>query len=245
VCWKILVKEQANARRKLMTLNVREALDHRGPATTLEVGIFDWIDASAGDPADVYERHLRVAEFADRTGFERYHVAEHHGTPLGLAGSPNVFLAAVAARTARIRLGPLVTLPPVFHPLRLIEETAMLDQLSRGRYDLGVGRGSVSFELTYFGLEPVETRELLDESLAILTQGFTTGKVDHAGKHYTIKDFHVTVPVRQQPYPPLWYATRNAETMPWLGQQNVNVVSWALGGDPGPGLRAYREAQAA
>jgi alkanesulfonate monooxygenase SsuD/methylene tetrahydromethanopterin reductase-like flavin-dependent oxidoreductase (luciferase family) len=228
-----------------MTTNVSDAADSRGPAANLEVGIFDWIDASDTDPADIYERHLRVAEFADQAGFERYHVAEHHGTPLGMAGSPNVFLAAAAVRTSRIRLGPLVTLPPVFHPLRQLEETAMLDQLSHGRYDLGVGRGAISFELAYFGVDVADTRELLDESLAILIQGFTTGKVDHAGKHYRIKDYRVQIPVRQRPYPPLWYATRNAQTMPWLGQNNVNVVSWALGGDPSPGLQAYRVAQAA
>jgi alkanesulfonate monooxygenase SsuD/methylene tetrahydromethanopterin reductase-like flavin-dependent oxidoreductase (luciferase family) len=228
-----------------MATNGSETEDRHGSAPNLEVGIFDWIDASGGDPADTYERHLRVAEFADQAGFDRYHLAEHHGTPLGMAGSPNVFLAAVASRTRRIRLGPLVTLPPVYHPLRQLEDTAMLDQLSRGRYDLGVGRGAVSFELTYFGVEAAETRELLDESLAILIQGFTIGRVDHEGKHYAIKDYRVQVPARQRPYPPLWYATRNAETMPWLGQQNVNVVSWALGADPSPGLQAYRAAQAA
>lgn len=228
-----------------MTISASAVADRRTPVPALEVGIFDWIDASPGDPADIYECHLRVVEFADAAGFERYHVAEHHGTPLGMAASPNVFLAAAAVRTRRVRLGPLVTLPPVFHPLRQLEETAMLDQLSRGRYDLGVGRGAVSFELAHFGIEAAQTRELLDESIAILIQGFTTGKVDHEGKHYTIKDYRAQIPVRQQPYPPFWYATHNAQTMPWLGQNNVNVVSWGIGGDPSGGLQAYRAAQAA
>jgi alkanesulfonate monooxygenase SsuD/methylene tetrahydromethanopterin reductase-like flavin-dependent oxidoreductase (luciferase family) len=228
-----------------MTINMRDTTDQKGPAPNLEVGIFDWIDASGGDLANTYEGRLRVAEFADEAGFDRYHLAEHHGTPLGTAASPNVFLAAVASRTRRIRLGPLVTLPPIFHPLRQLEETAMLDQLSRGRYDLGVGRGAVSFELTYFEIDAAETRELLEESLAILIQGFTTGQVDHEGKHYTIKDYRAQIPVRQRPHPPFWYATINAQTMPWLGQHNVNVVSWGLGGNPRGGLDTYRAAQAA
>jgi alkanesulfonate monooxygenase SsuD/methylene tetrahydromethanopterin reductase-like flavin-dependent oxidoreductase (luciferase family) len=113
-----------------MTTTVSDTANRWGPARTLEVGIFDWIDASDEDAADTYERRLRVVEIADRAGFDRYQVAEHHGTPLGLAASPNVFLAAAAARTKRIRLGPLVTLPPVFHPVRQLAETAMLDHSS-------------------------------------------------------------------------------------------------------------------
>jgi len=81
-----------------------------------------------------------------------------------MAASPNVLLSAVAMRTSRIRLGPLVTLPPIFHPLRQIEETAMLDHLSRGRYDLGVGRGAVGYELSYFGIDGGQTRAMPDES---------------------------------------------------------------------------------
>ena len=196
-----------------------ESHESSAPATDdLEVGIFDWIDDAGGDSADNYEKRLRVVTFAEQAGYDRYHVAEHHGTPLGMAASPNVFLAAVAARTHRIRLGPMVTLPPVFHPLRQIEETGMLDQLSRGRYDLGVGRGSVGFEIKYFGVDPSETRALLDESLSILVQGFTTGQVNHQGARYTVAGYRPQIAPRQRPYPPLWYATANLDTAEWLGR---------------------------
>lgn len=112
-----------------MAISASDSARH-APVPSLDVGIVDWIDVSPGDPADLYQRHLRVVEFADPAGFERYHVAEHHDTPRGMAASPNVFLAA-AVRTRRVRLGLLVTLPPVFHPLRQLEETTMFDQLSR------------------------------------------------------------------------------------------------------------------
>lgn len=76
----------------------------------------------------------------DSTAF----TAEHHGSPLGLAPSPSVFLAAIAARTKRLRFGPLVYTLPLYEPLRLIEEIGMLDQMSNGRLDIGVGRGVVA-----------------------------------------------------------------------------------------------------
>jgi alkanesulfonate monooxygenase SsuD/methylene tetrahydromethanopterin reductase-like flavin-dependent oxidoreductase (luciferase family) len=193
------------------------------------VGIFDWIDDARADPAEAYERRMRMVEFAEQAGYARYHVAEHHGTPLGMAASPNILLAAVAVRTNRIRLGPLVTLPPIFHPLRQLEETAMLDHLSRGRYDLGVGRGAVGYELSYFGVDAADTRAMLDESLEILIQGFTSGRVDHSGKYFTVHDYTAQIPIRQKPYPPLWYATGNADTAPWLGQHGIHAVTWGLG----------------
>jgi Luciferase-like monooxygenase len=80
--------------------------------------------------------NMRI-EFYDRSGFRTYHMSEHHSTPLSMTPSPSVFLAAVAQRTQRIRLGPLVYVLPMHHPLRLAEEICMLDHLSRGRFESG------------------------------------------------------------------------------------------------------------
>src|SRR5262245_3999022 len=100
----------------------------------MEFGIFDWIDENRPQAlADIYEQRLRMLEYADEAGFWCYHVAEHHGTPLGMAPSPSLFLAAAAQRTRRLRLGPLVYLLPLYNPLRHIEEICMLDHLTRGR----------------------------------------------------------------------------------------------------------------
>ena len=88
-----------------------------------------------------YESRLRLLEKYDAAGFYSYHLAEHHATPLGLAPVPGLFLAAATQRTRRIRLGPCVYCLPLYDPLRLIEEVCMLDHLSRGRFDFGVGRG--------------------------------------------------------------------------------------------------------
>src|SRR5919202_1710705 len=93
----------------------------------MEFGVFDWIDRDPLLLADTYEQRLQVIAAADALGFWCYHVAEHHQTPLGMAPSPGLFLAAAAQRTRRIRLGPLVYLLPLYEPLRLIEEVCMLD----------------------------------------------------------------------------------------------------------------------
>src|SRR5262249_58358436 len=112
----------------------------------------DWTYASRRPPAGVYEHRLKMIEYADRAGFWCYHVAEHHGTPLGLAPSPNLFLASAAGRTRRIRLGTLVNVLPLYDPVRLVEEICMLDHLSRGRLELGMGRGGSPTALVNSGL---------------------------------------------------------------------------------------------
>ncbi len=120
----------------------------------MRFGIFDHMDRSVADLAQQYEDRLALVEAYDRGPFHAYHLAEHHGTPLGLAPSPSVFLAAAAQRTTRLRLGPLVYTLSLHDPLRLLEEICMLDQMSRGRLELGVGRGISPFEHRLFGHDP-------------------------------------------------------------------------------------------
>ena len=108
----------------------------------MDLGIFDDLDHKGHASWDeFYESRLRLLETYDAAGFAAYHLAEHHMTPLGLAPVPCSFLAAASQRTRRIRLGPCVYCLPLDNPLRLIEEICMLDQLTRGRFDFGVGPG--------------------------------------------------------------------------------------------------------
>src|SRR5262249_51141982 len=112
---------------------------------TLKFGLFDHVDRSDRPLAREFDERLEFIAAADEAGFYCYHVAEHHGTPLNMVPVPGVFLGAVARSTRRIRFGPLVYLLPLYSPLRLIEEIGMLDQLSHGRLDVGVGRGISPF----------------------------------------------------------------------------------------------------
>src|SRR6201982_1075390 len=130
----------------------------------MEFGVFDHLDRHGGALADYYEDRLKIAEAYDAAGFYSYHLAEHHATPLGLAPVPGLFLAAASQRTRRIRLGPCVYCLPLYNPLRLIEEVCMLDHLSGGRLELGIGRGVSPYELGYFGVDAAETRAIFKEN---------------------------------------------------------------------------------
>ena len=131
----------------------------------MEFGVFDHLDRG-NVPLDVfYEMRLRIIELYDRAGFYGYHLAEHHATPLGMAPSPGIFLAAVAQRTKTLRFGPMVFALPLYHPLRLAEEICMLDQMSNGRLELGFGRGASPIEIDLFGQDPKDSQEIYLESL--------------------------------------------------------------------------------
>src|ERR1700732_5230085 len=138
----------------------------------MEFGVFDHLDRDDQTLRDYYAARLQIIEAYDRLGFYAYHVAEHHATPLGMAPSPSVFLAAVAQRTRRLRFGPLVYALPLYHPLRMIEEICMLDQMSGGRLEIGFGRGSSPSQAVRFGQDPDKSQRVYAEVLEIVVQGF-------------------------------------------------------------------------
>src|SRR5256712_13049649 len=132
--------------------------------TEVTFGLSDWIARRPGPVGPLYEERLQLLEAAEAAGFFCYHLAEHHATPLGMAPSPSVFLAAAAQRTRRIRLGPLVYLLPLYSPLRLIGEICMLDHLSGGPLQLCVWRRVSPYEIGYHGLDPARTRPMFQEA---------------------------------------------------------------------------------
>jgi len=222
-----------------------EGSDAKRPAPPLRFGIFDWIDDSRLPPADVYEHRLKMIEYADRAGFWCYHVAEHHGTPLSLAPSPNLFLASAAARTRRIRLGTLVNVLPLYDPVRLVEEICMLDHLSQGRLELGVGRGGSPTELLNFGVNGVdEARALYMEVFEMLMAGLRHGRIEHSGTRFR-REATVSLRPYQRPYPPLWFPTSNAESVPWIAQQGLSTLFGFLvsrtGADPAEMVEQYEQ----
>jgi alkanesulfonate monooxygenase SsuD/methylene tetrahydromethanopterin reductase-like flavin-dependent oxidoreductase (luciferase family) len=190
----------------------------------MEFGVFDWIDRDPLALADNYEQRLEVLAAADELGYWCYHLAEHHGTPLGMAPEPGLFLAAATQRTRRIRLGPLVYLLPLYNPVRLAEEICMLDHLSRGRLELGFGRGASPYELGMLNVDVAETKAMFDEGLAIILMALTSGRVDYAGQYYTFKDVQLPTRPYQQPYPPLWYPTSNPDSTPWVARHGFSTL---------------------
>ena len=191
-------------------------------------GIFDHIERNAEPLNQIYEGRLRLLEEADAAGFYAYHLAEHHATPLGMAPSPGVFLAALAQRTRKLRFGPLVYLLPLYEPLRLCEEICMLDQLSGGRYQVGVGRGISPFELAYHGVEFLKSREMFEEALEVLVRGLREPRLDFEGRYYRYRDVPIELEPLQRPNPPFWYGATSPERVRWAASRGMNVV----GGGP-------------
>jgi alkanesulfonate monooxygenase SsuD/methylene tetrahydromethanopterin reductase-like flavin-dependent oxidoreductase (luciferase family) len=189
----------------------------------IEFGIFDHVTRPPGVALDeLYEGRIALLRKADAAGFRGYHLAEHHGHALSATPSQVPFLTAVARETERLRLGLLVACLPLHHPIRLVEEICMLDQLSGGRLDLGVGRGISPFEHRLFGHDPDESRERFAELLPLVVQGLETGRMDASGcAHYDFPEIELPVEPLQRPYPPLW-AAGNVEA---AGRHGLNVVA--------------------
>jgi alkanesulfonate monooxygenase SsuD/methylene tetrahydromethanopterin reductase-like flavin-dependent oxidoreductase (luciferase family) len=190
----------------------------------MKFGIFDHLDRGGGPLQALYEDRLALAEAYDRAGFHAYHLAEHHATPLGCAPSPSVFLAALAQRTRRLRFGPLVYILPLYPPLRLIDEICMLDQMSGGRLELGVGRGISPIEVGFFGLDTATAQALYDEALAVILQGLSAPVLNFKGQHYNFRDVPMVLAPRQTPHPPLWCGIGRPDGVPWAARHAVNLV---------------------
>ena len=190
----------------------------------MQFGIFDQNDRGLSTLGEQYEQRLQLIEFYDRAGFRAYHISEHHATPLNVAPSPSVFLAAVAQRTRRIRFGALVYVLPAHHPLRLAEEICMLDHLSGGRLEVGIGRGASPHELSYFGVDPEQAPAIYVEAYQVIMQSLTRDHVDFTGAHYRFANVPIDLKPMQLPHPPLWYAVPLPDGAAWPAQHAINIV---------------------
>jgi alkanesulfonate monooxygenase SsuD/methylene tetrahydromethanopterin reductase-like flavin-dependent oxidoreductase (luciferase family) len=197
----------------------------------MKFGIFDHLDDGGLPPGRSFEDRLSLIEAYDRYGFHAYHLAEHHGTPLGMAPSPGVFLAAIAQRTKRLRFGPLVYLLPLYHPIRLIEEICMLDQMSGGRLELGVGRGVSPIEVGFYGIDPAEGPRRFAEALKVIRQGLTSDQLTFDGEFYKFDQVPMVLKPVQRPHPPLWYGVNRPDSAYWAAVEGASIVTLSA---PGP-----------
>lgn len=191
----------------------------------MKFGVFDHLDVRDEPLGRLYDDRLKMVAAYEAADFYAYHIAEHHATPLGASPSPNVFLAAVARATSRIRLGPLVYLLPLYHPLRLIEEICMVDQLSGGRLDVGVGRGVSPYEVGAYGVLPDDRAGMFEEALGVLIKGLSQDRLSHEGEHYQIPDIPMVMRPVQRPYPPLWYGGANESGARFSAAHGMNFTT--------------------
>ena len=205
----------------------------------MDIGIFDHVDRGGTPLTQFYEDRLAVIEAYDRLGFYSYHIAEHHFTPLGMASSPGVFLSAVAQRTRRLRFGPMVYCLPLYHPLRLAEEICLLDQMSGGRFDLGVGRGISPLESRSYGENPDRevSQKVYLESLDIIVKALSGGNFSYIGEHRRFEDVKMVLDPVQKPHPPLWMGVQSLGNTEFAARHAMNFVSLM----PAPAMREHVE----
>lgn len=166
---------------------------------------------------------------ADRLGFHAAWLVEHHGMPgYSHASKPELFLAAAAMRTQRLRLGLGIVPMPYHHPLHVAERVATLDVLSGGRVEFGIGRGFAPVEYAAFGVDMADSRARTEEALRIVREGLATGQVsfgDAAGSRF---GHALNLPVLpaplQKPHPPLWTAAVSPDSFDWAAREGLDVL---------------------
>lgn len=208
----------------------------------MQFGLFDWIEASRRSPGEIYEHKLALAAAADDAGFHGYFIAEHQGTPLSIDGSPSVMLSAMFQRTKRLRAGALTFCLPWYNPYRFYHEVCMLDHMSRGRLELGVGRGVSPIESRIFGLNSIdESREKYREALEIFFKACGTDVLEFDGKHYQYRGAELHVKPLQRPYPALWFPSSNRESIDFTARHGYHTAFLGKLADCKPLFERYRE----
>jgi alkanesulfonate monooxygenase SsuD/methylene tetrahydromethanopterin reductase-like flavin-dependent oxidoreductase (luciferase family) len=186
-----------------------------------------------GDGPELYAKWLEQAELAEELGFHCVWLTEHHfGRFGGMMPNPQIIMAALAQRTKRIRLGTAVTLLPLHNPLRIAEDIAMLDIMSNGRIDVGVGRGMDWINFGAFGADKETAQERLVESIGVLQDAWTKEACSWHGRFFDVAG-PITVLPRpvQQPHPPIWMtANRDAAHFRWIAEHGLDLMTipWTL-----------------
>ncbi len=205
----------------------------------MRFGMFDQIEDPGGVAlGELYRHRLDLAVRAEQAGFWGYHKSEHHMLPLDAAPSIGLWLSAIAQRTSRIRLCSLVHLFPLFHPLRLAEELAMLDQLSGGRLEIGFGKGVSAPEHELWGSDYDDAEDRLDEALEIVLGMLQAdGTYSHEGRYWTFSDVPILFEPVQKPYPPLW----RPGTLATAARLGVRTVTFGPSAMVADAVRQYHE----
>jgi alkanesulfonate monooxygenase SsuD/methylene tetrahydromethanopterin reductase-like flavin-dependent oxidoreductase (luciferase family) len=174
---------------------------------------------------DFYDEIREQTILADRLGYYAYFVAEHHFHEYGVYPNPAVALAQLAAVTENIRLGPAVTILPFRNPVTVAEDYAMLDQLSHGRVELGVGSGYLAHEFAGFAADPANKRFQFDDGLALLKKALSGERFSHKGEYYEVEDIQLNVTPVQKPMMPIYVAVLRREAAYHVGKQGNKLMT--------------------
>ncbi|HXH11780.1 MAG TPA: LLM class flavin-dependent oxidoreductase [Alphaproteobacteria bacterium] len=206
---------------------------------------------------EAFEELFALVETAESCGLDGIWLAERHFAAPGraldafgagipsIASTPLVLASAIAARTTRVRVGFAVVVLPLCHPIRLAEEAATVDQISRGRLDFGVGRSGFPRAYEGYGIPYAESRERFQEALDIILKAWTEERFSYEGKYYTVKDVCVLPKPCQKPYPPIRIAATTRDTFPIIGAMGYPLFIGLRGfdvPDVAQQLQVYRQA---
>lgn len=185
---------------------------------------------------EAFEEAFDTAEHAEEWGFHGVWLAERHFAPPGsgraipsVVSSPLIFATAIAAKTSHIRVGTAVLVLPLGHPVRLAEEVATLDIISRGRLNLGIGRSGFPWAYEGYDIPYSESRERFREYFEVMKLAWTEERFSYHGRYYNFQDVCLIPKPFQKPHPPLRYAASTRETFPAMGQAGMPIFA-GLGG---------------
>lgn len=202
---------------------------------------FSWPNRR-GELAVVYDRALDRIRTMDQTGFDAVWLAEHHFSTYSVCPSVHVMAAHVAGITKNLRIGTAVSLAAFYHPLRLAEEVALLDNLTRGRINWGAGRGFDRKEMEIFGVEIEESRALFQENVEIVLEAWRNDKFSYVGEHNQFRDVEVLPKPLQDPMP-FWIAATSVDAIDWAASKGYAILMdpHASCDDIGKKYRTYRD----
>ena len=200
-----------------------------------------------GGSRDVYAKWLEQIDAAESLDFDSLWVTEHHFRHFGgQMPSPSVILAAASQRTKRLTLGAAVSIIPMHNPLRIAEEFAMVDQLSRGRLKFGAGRGMHPTEYSVFGYDWNDAQKRLPEALDIIMRAWSGDEFEWRGKYYNFPKLRVYPQPFQQPHPPIYItANRDPESFDLVGRRGHHLMTlpWiATNEEQGARVESYKTA---
>ncbi len=205
-------------------------------------GTYFFLQAPPGRSGpDILTEEMEQMVLSEHLGFDSVWLTEHHYADYGLSSAPSVLAATLAARTERVKIGTAVYVIPFHHPLRLAEETATLDILSKGRLIVGIGRGNRPLEFVGHGVTLEESRGRLVEGTDVMVQAWTQERVNFHGQHWHFEDIPVYPKPATKPHPPLAVAATSADTVTWAAERGYRILSSGLG-TPLPALIKLRDA---
>src|SRR5581483_11584228 len=212
----------------------------------MRFGTFFFFQAPPGHRhADIIHRELEQVEWTEELGFDEVWFTEHHFIDYGLSVDPAALASAAASRTRRVRIGLAAAILPFHHPLRLAEQLALVDVISGGRLDVGVGRGNRPAEFRGYNVPQQENRDRFEEAVDIIQQAWTEERFTYRGRFFTVVDAHVQPKPMQRPHPPIYQVCGSKESMEGTAARGWPMLNSVLRGNAEQQIATNRDAYVA